>query len=123
MLLLAGGPPLMAAVALGLSQVIFGFIGPLWDVNSMSLRQSATPPHLQGRVSAATSFIGVGTAPVGALLAGWIGEWAGLRMALLETTIITILALAVLVRSSVPRLRSASGYLAERSAEVSQVLG
>jgi MFS family permease len=104
-LVAAGGPPLAAALWIGLSQVLFGFIAPLWDVNANSLRQSATPERLLGRVSAASTFVGVGMAPIGALLAGWIGEIAGLRAALLETTVVTLIALAVLVRSSVPRLR------------------
>ena len=121
-LLLAGGPPLIAAMVLGLSQVIFGFIAPLWDVNSSSLRQSATPARMLGRVSAATTVIGVGTAPIGALLAGWIGEVAGARVALLETAIVTLLSVVVLVRSPVARLRDASRYLAERAPEASQVL-
>jgi hypothetical protein len=89
---------------IGLAQVLFGFIAPLWDVNANSLRQAATPERLLGRVSAASTFVSVGMAPIGALLAGWIGEVAGLRAALLETAIVTLVALAVLVRSAVPRL-------------------
>ena len=104
-LLAAGGPPLVAMLWIGLSQVLFGFIAPLWDVNANSLRQSATPERLLGRVSAASTFVGVGMAPIGALLAGWIGEAVGLRAALLETTVVTLIALAVLVRSAVPSLR------------------
>jgi predicted MFS family arabinose efflux permease len=105
-LLAAGGPPLVAALSIGLAQVLFGFIAPLWDVNANSLRQSATPERLLGRVSAASTFVGVGLAPIGALLAGWIGEVASPRAALLETAVVTIIALAVLVRSPVPKLRA-----------------
>jgi predicted MFS family arabinose efflux permease len=107
-LLAAGGPPLVAALSIGLAQVLFGFIAPVWDVNANSLRQSATPEHLLGRVSAASTFVGVGMAPVGALLAGWIGEVAGPRAALLETAVVTLIAVAVLVRSPVPKLRDPS---------------
>jgi predicted MFS family arabinose efflux permease len=103
-LLAAGGPPLVAALWIGLAQVLFGFIAPLWDVNANSLRQAATPERLLGRVSAASTFVSVGMAPIGALLAGSIGEVAGLRAALLETAIVTLIALAVLVRSAVPKL-------------------
>ena len=45
-------------------------------------------------------------APIGALLAGWIGEVAGPRVALLESALITLVSLALLVRSPVPKLRS-----------------
>jgi MFS family permease len=115
-LLFAGGPPLVAAVILGLSQLLFGFIAPLWDVNANSLRQSATPRPLLGRVSAASTFVGVGMAPIGALSAGWIGESAGLRAAILFTTLVTLLALAILVRSPVPTLRDPAHALRTRAA-------
>jgi hypothetical protein len=107
-LVAAGGPPLVAALSIGLSQLLFGFIAPVWDVNAHSLRQSATPEQLQGRVSAASTFVGVGMAPIGALLAGWIAEVAGVRAALLETTLVTLIAVAILVRSPVPKLRDPS---------------
>ena len=108
LLLSAGGPPVVAAATIGLAQLVFGFIAPLWDVNANSLRQSATPERLLGRVSAASTFVGVGMAPIGALVAGWIGEVASPRAALLETTIVTLIAVAILVRSPVPALRDAA---------------
>jgi predicted MFS family arabinose efflux permease len=106
-LVLAGGPPLIAALGLGLSQALFGFIAPLFDVNANTLRQTVTPQRLLGRVSAASTFIGVGTAPLGALLAGWIGEVAGPRTALAVAAVITLASVASLISSSVPRLRAA----------------
>ena len=113
LLLLASGSPEFAALWIGVSQAVFGFIAPLWDVNANSLRQSATPEHLLGRVSAASMFVSVGMAPIGALLAGWIGETFGLRAALLVTTFVTLLALWVLVRSPVPRLRDPDAATAQ----------
>ncbi len=117
-LLLAGGPPLVATAAIGFAQLLFGFIAPLWDVNANSLRQAATPQPLLGRVSAAGTFIGAGMAPIGALLAGWIGETTNLRFSLLFTALVTLVAVAILVRSPVPRLRST-----ESAAKVGQILG
>jgi MFS family permease len=111
LVLVAGGPPLQAALTLAAAQVVFGFIAPLWDVNSNSLRQSATPEHLLGRVSAASNFIAVGMAPIGALLAGWIGEVTNPRLAILETMLVTLLAVAILVRSPVPSLRDAASAM------------
>ena len=115
-LLLAGGPPVVAAVTIGLSQLLFGFIAPLWDVNANSLRQTATPQPLLGRVSAASTFVGVGMAPIGALLAGWIGEGAGLRAAIFFTALITLLALGILVRSPVPGVRDPAHAFRARAA-------
>jgi hypothetical protein len=109
-LLVAGGPPPVAALLVGLSQALFGFIAPLWDVNASSLRQTATPEHLLGRVSAASIFVGAGMAPIGAVLAGWIGQLAGTRVAVLETTLVTLIAVVILVWSPVPRLRDPGGY-------------
>lgn len=105
-LLLAGGPPLEAAAVLALSQGLFGFIAPLWDVNASSLRQSVTPQRLLGRVSAASGFVGMGTAPIGALLGGWTGEIAGPRVALLAAAVVTLAAVGCLLTSAVPQLRT-----------------
>jgi MFS family permease len=104
LLVLAGGPPLVAAAVIGLSYLVFGFIATLWDVNANSLRQSATPEHLLGRAAGASTFVSVGMAPIGALLAGWIGEVASPRAALAETAVVTLIALALLMRSPVPHV-------------------
>jgi predicted MFS family arabinose efflux permease len=122
LILAAGGPPVIAMLWLGAAQLTFGFIAPLWDVNANSLRQSATPQHLLGRISAASAAIGVGLAPVGALLAGWIGEVAGPRAALLEAALVTLVSVTILVRSPVPGLRDPTGYLAQRAAKPGQSL-
>jgi predicted MFS family arabinose efflux permease len=105
-LLAAGGPPLVSATVLGVSHGLFGFIAPLWDVNANSLRQSMTPERLLGRVSSASAFVGMGTAPIGALLGGWIGEAAGPRTTLLFGALVTVLALACVTTPSVLRLRA-----------------
>src|SRR5260370_14790602 len=89
-LVVAGGPPPVAALMIGLSYFVFGFIAPLWDVNANSLRQAATPERLLGRVSAASTFVGVGMAPIGALLAGWAGPVAGTRPSRLASTVATL---------------------------------
>jgi MFS family permease len=65
-----------------------------------------TPQRLLGRVSAASGFVGMGIAPVGALLGGWIGEIAGPRTALLAAAVITLGAVVCLLNSPVPRLQS-----------------
>ncbi len=88
MLVFASGSPEVAALCIAASQAIFGFIAPLRDVNANSLRQSATPERLLGRVTAASLFVGTGMAPIGALLAGWIGEAVGMRAALIQTTLV-----------------------------------
>jgi len=107
-LVLASGPQVVAASVLGGSQAIFGLIAPLWDVNSSALRQAITPERLLGRVSAASSFVGLGTAPIGALLGGFIGDAAGPRAALLAAALVTGVAVACLLVPSVLQLRAPS---------------
>jgi hypothetical protein len=97
---------------------LFGFIAPLWDVNANSLRQAATPPRLLGRVSAASTFLGVGTAPIGALMVGWLGHAFGSRVALIEAAVVTVLAVLVLVWSPVPRLRDPASVTAPSGASI-----
>lgn len=51
-------------------------------INLMSLRQSITPNNLQGRMNASFRFINVCTMMLGALVAGILGEFIGLRATL-----------------------------------------
>jgi MFS family permease len=107
-LVLASGPPLAAAAMVGASQALFGLIAPLWDVNSSALRQSITPERLLGRVSAASTFVGLGAAPIGALLCGFIGDVAGPRAAIATAAAVTVVAVGCLLVPSVLRLRAPS---------------
>jgi MFS family permease len=108
LLVLAGGPPVVAALVLGASQAVFGFIAPLFDVNANSLRQLETPQRLFGRVSAASNVIRMGMAPIGALIGAWIGEAAGPRATLAFAAFVTLGAVWVLANSPVLRLRTAT---------------
>ena len=51
-------------------------------INLMSLRQAITPNHLQGRMNGSFRFINVCMMMFGALIAGFSGEWIGLRAVL-----------------------------------------
>ncbi|MCC6751156.1 MAG: MFS transporter [Deltaproteobacteria bacterium] len=75
-------PLMMSSEALGSLAVVVGIIA------SSTLRQSVTPPEMQGRVAATMRLILVGTAPLGGVAAGLLGEALGVRQA------ITILAVA-----------------------------
>ena len=50
----------------------------VYFVNETTLRQTATPAHLLGRVNAAMQFASRGMLPVGALAAGFLGQSIGL---------------------------------------------
>jgi len=95
----AGGPTEVIVIALAASQLVGLFAMSLFNVNGPSLRQALTPPHLLGRVNASYRFLVWGTAPIGALLGGTLGELVGLRTALLITGLAALTALPVLFMS------------------------
>src|SRR5229473_5919264 len=76
---LAGGPIVVVAGMLMLSQFIGGISNPIYNINQVSLRQAITPDRLQGRMNASMRFIVWGTIPVGALMGGALGDAIGLR--------------------------------------------
>ncbi len=64
---------------LGAALFIFDFGAMLFFINYLSLRQSATPDHLLGRVTSTMIFLALSLAPIGSILGGVVGEWLGLR--------------------------------------------
>ncbi|MCI0424787.1 MAG: hypothetical protein L0Z47_02920 [Actinobacteria bacterium] len=85
--------------------------GMVWNVITVSLRQTIIPDHLLGRVNSAYRFFGWGTLPIGIGLGGavvWLGETlftreVGLRLPWLVTGV----AFAILLIYAVPRLSTA----------------
>jgi MFS family permease len=75
----AAGPPLTAAVIMGVGFFLTGVTIPIYDVNQFSLRQAITPLRLQGRVSATMRTLIRGSLPLGALVGGLLAEQIGLR--------------------------------------------
>ena len=68
-----------AAVVLALVGVCF----TLYTANSNSTLQLAVPDQLRGRVMALYAYVFFGTAPLGGLLAGWLADRGGTRLAFL----------------------------------------
>jgi MFS family permease len=64
---------LVAAQGLG------SFAGVLYNITSMTLRQSVTPDRLQGRTVGAIRTVVWGVTPLGALLGGVLASAVGLR--------------------------------------------
>jgi MFS family permease len=84
----------LAIAGMGLSWASSVAVGcaALWSagmtvrgVVTMSLRQQITPDHLLGRVTATFWTLGFASAPLGAALATWIAEHAGVRPVLVVT--------------------------------------
>jgi MFS family permease len=53
----------------------------LWTANSQSILQLTAPDHLRGRVLSIYLFVFAGFAPLGGLLAGWLADVGGTRLA------------------------------------------
>ena len=68
-----------AFLMLGAGLFLFDFGAMLFFINYLSLRQSATPDHLLGRVTSTMIFLALSLAPFGSILGGLIGDWLGLR--------------------------------------------
>jgi len=87
-----------------------GFLGAFSvvasNVSQLGLRQSMTPRRLQGRMTASMRFLIMAPAPVGALLGGTLGTFAGLRLTLWVGSLGTILAAVPLVLSGLPGIRA-----------------
>ncbi|HEY0695749.1 MAG TPA: MFS transporter [Kribbella sp.] len=88
----------LAALTNGIGYLLYGLTGPGWRLGwyvaatllasisiivayilQISARQLLCPPDLQGRVSATTSFVTWGAAPIGSLLGGLVATAAGPR--------------------------------------------
>lgn len=76
----------------------------IYSIQSVSIRQSATPEAMRGRVSSTGWLFVFGSLPLGALTGGALGELIGLRSALAVSLIGMLPALVVLLRSPVVRL-------------------
>ncbi|MEU8654351.1 MFS transporter [Streptomyces sp. NPDC048737] len=81
---LHGSSAVTVAVLLAVG-FVFGAGGQLVNVTVMAVRQAVTPDGMQGRVAATITFAGMGSAPLGSLLGGFLAEEWGLRTSLLVT--------------------------------------
>lgn len=84
-----------------------GFAGVVWNVITVSLRQSLIPDHLLGRVNSAYRLIGWGTIPIGAFTGGLVARGAGLSAPFYVSGVTTLALGIVLVRRLVPKIEAA----------------
>ena len=89
---------------------ISGFVGVLWNVITVSLRQSIIPDHLLGRVNSVYRFVGWGTMPVGATIGGVLARVFGLRAPFLVAgvvmTVMAFVALPIVTTRSIEAAKS-----------------
>ncbi len=81
-------------VAVAASLAVGAVGGLVWNVITVSLRQSLVPDELLGRVNSAYRLVGWGTMPLGALAGGFVAEAFGLRAPFLMAGIVALLLAA-----------------------------
>ncbi len=94
---LASGATLISALLLIAQQLGDGFY-IVYEINQVSVQQSAAPPGLLGRVNATFQFLNLGATLLGTLLGGLLGEMVGVRLVLALGgcgTLLAALALAL----------------------------
>ncbi|MER6002416.1 MFS transporter [Nonomuraea angiospora] len=77
----------------------------LLNVGQVTYRQTVTPEHLLGRVSASVRFMTWGIMPLGALLGGFLAQQIGVREALWVIMGARLLTFVPLLFSPLPRMR------------------
>jgi MFS family permease len=102
---LAGGPRWLVIGLLAFAQALVGLSGPVAQVSMGSLRMRLTPGDMQGRVVATFRGLSLGLAPLGALVAGLVAEYVGLRPVLIVFAIGVLVPIAVMWFSPIPSTR------------------
>jgi MFS family permease len=75
----ASGSSLLTIVVVGLGFLLINAAEPLFNINAISIRQMITPAHLMARTTGSIRFLVWGTLPIGALIAGFLGDALGGR--------------------------------------------
>lgn len=101
---LASGQHLLVVAELATSQVIYGLATTTFNVNQVSVRQVASPSHLQGRVNAGFHALSLSAKLMGSLAGGFLGSTLDLRAALAVGSIGTLGAFLWLLLSPIRRL-------------------
>ena len=91
------------------AHILLAFGLQLQGINLVSLRQSITPDRLQGRMNGSFRFVNVLMMMFGALAAGLLGEWIGLRSTILIGSIGMFLPFVRLFFSPVRNLAEQTG--------------
>ena len=118
---LAQGPVALAALMVFLPQLIGDGLQTIEGVAERSLIQGVIPDRVLGRVNATLDVVSHGIGyPLGALVAAFLGEQIGARGAIAIGWAGMALSILFVVFSPVPRLRSASDFLAANRVNVSE---
>ncbi|OJF13244.1 hypothetical protein BG844_16305 [Couchioplanes caeruleus subsp. caeruleus] len=102
---LASGSPQVRLAWLSLAYPIFAFGCPAFTVALISLRRALAPDHLLARAAAPMRLLAWIAMPAGALLGGALGQWVGLREAMVIAGMGLLLTPLLLALSPVRSVR------------------
>jgi predicted MFS family arabinose efflux permease len=85
---------------------VVGYGVVVYNVTQVSFRQALTPDQLLGRMNATMRFIVWGALPLGAFVGGVLGEWLGVRAALLVAALGGSLAFLPVLLSPLRTMRT-----------------
>lgn len=105
---LATGPLPLIFGLLALAQLVGDSGFAVYSITEISLRQAIVPTHLLGRVNACMHVLANGMMPLGALLAGLVSEFIGIRWTLLLGSSGILLATGWLIFSPLWRYNESS---------------
>lgn len=105
---LAAGPLPIVFACCALTQLVGDAGFAIYSINEISLRQEIVPMHLLGRVNACMHILANGMLPLGALLAGLVSEFIGIRWTLLLGSCGMLLATGWLICSPLWRYHTFS---------------
>jgi MFS family permease len=95
-----------AALAVIVPVLIVGtFVGVIYNIVQLSLRQAITPERIQGRMNSVMRFIVWGTIPLGSLTGGALASWIGLKATLIVSGVGCSLAFLPVLFSPVRSVR------------------
>ena len=124
MLALAGAVPAYLAVGassdayvLAVLLAAISFFSSMWNVVTLSLRQSVVPAGLLGRVNSVYRMLGTGLTPLGALTGGFIAHDLGIRAAYPIAGVLRAVVLILALPTLLSALRTAN--LPNRTRQVS----
>lgn len=102
--LVARGADVVSIALLTVAYGAAGFMLVIYNVNTVTLRQIVTPNRLLARMNASYRMVLFGTIPLGALLGGALGQYLGLRTAMVITLVLLTSPIAWTFFSPVFRL-------------------
>ncbi|GAB3425081.1 MFS transporter [Flindersiella endophytica] len=105
-LVLAAGPLLVVMAVVVASGLLAGAGPPIFSINQQTVRQSLAAPEMLARINATWRFLVFGTQPIGALLGGTIADVAGLRTAIVVSSVGMLASVGVAAWSPLRALKT-----------------